>query len=129
MLLFEKLFKITTDFTLIELADTNLPLMKELMNKAPGTFHHSLQVANLAESAASDIGANALLCRVGAMYHDIGKMVKPSYFIENQNKENEHDKLKPRMSALRSEEHTSELQSRGHLVCRLLLEKKNKETH
>src|SRR5690625_6259583 len=113
--------------------------MKELMNKAPGTFHHSLQVANLAESAASDIGANALLCRVGAMYHDIGKMVKPSYFIENQNKENEHDKLKPRMSALvikahvsegvkRSEEHTSELQSRGQLVCRLLLEKKKKRT-
>jgi len=108
MLLFEKLFKITTDFTLIELADTNLPLMKELMNKAPGTFHHSLQVANLAESAASDIGANALLCRVGAMYHDIGKMVKPSYFIENQNKENEHDKLKPRMSALVIKAHVSE---------------------
>lgn len=108
MLLFEKLFKVTTDFTLIELADTNLPLMKELMNTAPGTFHHSLQVANLAESAASDIGANALLCRVGAMYHDIGKMVKPSYFIENQNKHNDHDKLKPRMSALVIKAHVSE---------------------
>lgn len=100
ILLFEKLFKITTDFTLLELADTNLPLMKELMGTAPGTFHHSLQVANMAESAASEIGANALLCRVGAMFHDIGKMEKPNYFIENQSKSNEHDKLKPRMSAL-----------------------------
>ncbi|MCC5904946.1 MAG: HDIG domain-containing protein [Balneolaceae bacterium] len=108
ILLFEKMFKITTDFTLLELADTNLPLMKELMNKAPGSFHHSLQVANLAESAASEIGANALLCRVGAMYHDIGKMVKPSYFIENQNKSNDHDKLKPRMSALVIKSHISE---------------------
>lgn len=108
ILLFEKLFKLTTDFTLLELSDTNLPLMKELMNTAPGSFHHSLQVANLAESAASDIGANALLCRVGAMYHDIGKMVKPDYFIENQVKGNEHDKLKPRMSALVIKAHVSE---------------------
>lgn len=108
ILLFEKLFKLTTDFTLLELADTNLPLMKDLMSTAPGTFHHSLQVANLAESAASDIGANALLCRVGAMYHDIGKMVKPSYFIENQGKGNEHDKLKPRMSALVIKAHVTE---------------------
>lgn len=108
ILLFEKLFKITTDFTLLELADTNLPLMKELMGKAPGTFHHSLQVANLADSAASEIGANALECRVGAMYHDIGKMVKPSYFIENQNKTNEHEKLKPRMSTIVIKAHVSE---------------------
>jgi cyclic-di-AMP phosphodiesterase PgpH len=108
ILLFEKLFKITTDFTLLEMADTNLPLMKELMNKAPGTFHHSLQVANLAESAASEIGANALLCRVGAMYHDIGKMEKPAYFIENQGAGNDHDKLKPRMSALVIKAHVSD---------------------
>ena len=108
ILLFEKMFKLTTDFTLLELSDTNLPLMKELMNKAPGSFHHSLQVANLAESAAADIGANALLCRVGAMYHDIGKMVKPEYFIENQVKRNEHDKLKPRMSALVIKAHVGE---------------------
>jgi putative nucleotidyltransferase with HDIG domain len=108
ILLFEKLFKITTDFTLLELADTNLPLMKELMGKAPGTFHHSLQVANLADSAASEIGANALECRVGAMYHDIGKMVKPSYFIENQSKTNEHEKLKPRMSTIVIKAHVSE---------------------
>lgn len=108
ILLIEKSFKITTDFTLLELADTNLPLMKDLMGKAPGTFHHSLQVANLAESAASEIGANALECRVGAMYHDIGKMVKPSYFIENQSKTNEHEKLKPRMSTLVIKAHVSE---------------------
>ena len=108
ILLFEKIFKVTTDFTLLELADTNLPLLKELMNVAPGTFHHSLQVANLAESAASEIGANALLCRVGALYHDIGKMEKPSYFIENQSRENEHDKLKPRMSALVIKAHVSD---------------------
>lgn len=108
ILLFEKMFKITTDFTLLELADTNLPLMKKLMNEAPGTFHHSLQVANLAESAASEIGANSLLCRVGAMYHDIGKMEKPSYFIENQSAVNDHDKLKPRMSALVIKAHVSD---------------------
>lgn len=108
ILLFEKSFKITTDFTLLEMSDTNLPILKELMTKAPGTFHHSLQVANLAEAAASAIGANALLCRVGAMYHDIGKMVKPSYFIENQSEENEHDKLKAKMSALVIKAHVSD---------------------
>ncbi|MFU8812041.1 MAG: HD family phosphohydrolase [Balneolaceae bacterium] len=108
ILLYEKAFKITTDFTLLELGDTNLPLLKELMTKAPGTFHHSLQVANLAESAASAIGANALLCRVGALYHDIGKMVKPSYFIENQNEENDHNKLKAKMSALVIKAHVSD---------------------
>lgn len=108
ILLFEKLFKITTDFTLLELADTNLPLLKDLMNKAPGTFHHSLQIANMAESAASEIGANPLLCRVGAMYHDIGKMEKPGYFIENQSAGNDHDKLKPRMSSLVIKAHVSD---------------------
>jgi cyclic-di-AMP phosphodiesterase PgpH len=108
ILLFEKTFNITTDFTLLELADTNLTLLKDLMNKAPGTFHHSLQVANMAESAASAIGANSLLCRVGALYHDIGKMNKPGYFIENQTGQNEHDKLKPRMSALVIKAHVSD---------------------
>lgn len=79
------------------------------MNKAPGTFHHSLQVANLSEAAASAIGANSLLCRVGALYHDIGKMVKPEYFVENQTKgNNEHDKLKPQMSAMVIKAHVSE---------------------
>lgn len=109
ILLFEKIFGVTTDFTLIELGDTNQPILKELMNKAPGTFHHSLQVANLSEAAASAIGANSLLCRVGALYHDIGKMVKPEYFVENQTKgNNEHDKLKPQMSAMVIKAHVSE---------------------
>lgn len=107
ILLFEKSFNVTTDFTLIELSDTNVPLLKELMTRAPGTFHHSLQVANLAEAAAGSIGANGLLCRVGALYHDIGKMENPGYFTENQTSTNEHDKLKPRMSALVIKAHVS----------------------
>lgn len=107
ILLFEKSFKVTTDFTLLELSDTNLPLLKELMTKAPGTFHHSLQVSNLAEAAAGAIGANSLLCRVGGLYHDIGKMENPGYFTENQTETNEHDKLKPRMSALVIKAHVS----------------------
>ncbi len=109
ILLFEKLFGVTTDFTLLEMSDTNRPLLKELMNKAPGTFHHSLQVANLSEAAASAIRANPLLCRVGALYHDIGKTVKPAYFVENQGGGvNEHDKLKPQMSAMVIKAHVSE---------------------
>ncbi len=109
ILLFEKLFGVTTDFTLLELGDTNQPLLKDLMNKAPGTFHHSLQVANLSEAAASAIGANSLLNRVGALYHDIGKMIKPEYFVENQSSGiNEHDKLKPQMSAMVIKAHVSE---------------------
>ena len=107
ILLFEKTFNVTTDFTLIELSDNNLPLLKQLMNRAPGTFHHSLQVANMAEAAASAIGANGLLARVGALYHDIGKMEKPGYFTENQTGSNEHEKLKPRMSALVIKAHVS----------------------
>lgn len=107
ILLFEKSFNVTTDFTLIELSDTNLPLLKQLMTKAPGTFHHSLQVSNLAEAAAGAIHANGLLCRVGGLYHDIGKMENPGYFTENQTKTNEHDKLKPRMSALVIKAHVS----------------------
>lgn len=107
ILLFEKSFNVTTDFTLIELSDNNLPLLKQLMNRAPGTFHHSLQVANMAEAAASAIGANGLLARVGALYHDVGKMEKPGYFTENQTGSNEHEKLKPRMSALVIKAHVS----------------------
>ncbi|WP_120181166.1 HD family phosphohydrolase [Pelobium manganitolerans] len=92
--LFEKLFGITSDITLIELTNTNTPLLRELAFKAPGTFQHSLQVANLAESAIFKIGGNALLVRAGALYHDIGKMDNPQFFIENQNKGlNPHDKL------------------------------------
>ena len=98
---FERTFDITTDLTLLELSDTNRPLLKDLSLRAPGTFNHSLQVANLAEAAADAIGANALLTRVGALYHDVGKMLKPEYYVENQRPgENPHDQLKPRMSAL-----------------------------
>ncbi len=107
ILLFEKLFKVTTEVSLLELNNNNHPLLKELMVRAPGTFQHSLQVANLAEAASSAIGANALLARVGALYHDIGKTDKPEYFVENQFGENEHDKLKPRMSALVIKNHVS----------------------
>ena len=98
---FERIFGITTDLTLLELSDTNRPLLKELSVRAPGSFNHSLQVANLSEAAADAIGANALLTRVGALYHDVGKMIKPEYFVENQRfGDNPHDQLKPRMSAL-----------------------------
>ena len=97
----ERTFHVTTDMTLLELSDTNRPLLKELSLRAPGTFNHVLQVANLAEAAADAIGANALRTRVGALYHDIGKMLKPEYFIENQQPgENPHERLKPSMSAL-----------------------------
>ncbi len=126
ILLFERSFKVTTDLTLIELSDTNLPLLKDLMNKAPGTFHHSLQVANLAEAAAGAIGANGLLCRTAALYHDIGKMENPAYFAENQVAVNEHDKLKPRMSALVIKAHISNgvkiAQEREHKLPELIID-------
>ena len=82
--LFEKIFGFTSDFTLLELCDLNSPLLRQLSQKIPGTFQHSLQVANLAEEACYKIGGNPLLVRTGAMYHDIGKMINPRYFIENQ---------------------------------------------
>ncbi|WP_420457419.1 HD family phosphohydrolase [Rubrivirga sp.] len=105
----EKVFGVTTDMTLLELSDTNRTLLKKLSMQAPGTFNHSLQVANLAEAAADAIGANALRARVGALYHDIGKMLKPEYFIENQQPgENPHEKLKPSMSALVIAAHVKE---------------------
>jgi putative nucleotidyltransferase with HDIG domain len=92
--LFEKIFGFVSDISLMELADTNRPLLKELSLKAPGTFNHSLQVANLAEAAAYEIGASTILVRVGSLYHDIGKLDQPIYFIENQNTEvNPHDEL------------------------------------
>ncbi len=97
----ERTFRVTTDMTLLELSDTNRPLMKELSLRAPGTFNHVLQVANLAEAASDAVGCNALRARVGALYHDIGKMLKPEYFIENQQPgENPHERLKASMSAL-----------------------------
>lgn len=91
---FEKIFGFLSDITLMELSDTNQPLLRELSEKAPGTFQHSLQVANLAEEAAFKIGANSLLVRTGALYHDIGKIFNPRYFIENLNTEkNPHSEL------------------------------------
>lgn len=90
--LFERLFGFVSDVTLLELCDTNQPLLMQLAQNAPGTFQHSVQVANLAESAAKDIGANPLLARTGALYHDIGKMERPFYFVENTTgKFNPHD--------------------------------------
>jgi len=99
--LFESLFKMTTNITLLELSDLNRPLLKNLSLLAPGTYHHSIMVGNLSEAAAEAIGANSLRARVGAYYHDIGKMAKPDYFVENQaGGENKHDRLSPKISAL-----------------------------
>ena len=98
---YEKIFGLVSDVSLLELSDTNTKLLKELSNKAPGTFHHSLNVANLAEASANEIGANAMLVRVGALYHDIGKMNNPTYFTENQSTGiNPHDELSYKESAL-----------------------------
>ncbi len=98
--LFEKLFGLITDVTLIELSNTNSKLLRELSEKAPGTFQHSMQVANLAEEVLYEIGGNTLLARTGALYHDIGKMEAPAYFTENQQSgKNPHDKLSPDESA------------------------------
>ncbi|WP_167342137.1 HD family phosphohydrolase [Nonlabens sp. SY33080] len=97
---YEKVFNMTSDISLLELGDTNAPLLKRLSNEAPGTFHHSLNVANIAEYLASEIGANSMLVRVGALYHDIGKISNPTLFIENQtNGINPHDDLAPKESA------------------------------
>ena len=92
--LFEKIFSLVSDVSLLELTDTNSPLIRRLSDEAPGTFQHSLQVANLAEMGALEVGANALLIRAGAIYHDIGKLKNPSYFIENQSSNfNPHDDI------------------------------------
>ena len=97
---FEKMFGITSDVTLMELTNTNSKLLRDLALKAPGTFHHSLQVANLAEAAIFKIGGNSLLVRAGALYHDIGKTVNTQYFIENQNRgSNPHDNISYEQSA------------------------------
>lgn len=97
----EKIFKVTTAMTLKELNDASHPLLQRLAQEAPGTYQHSLRIADMAEAAADTIGADGLFCRVGAMYHDIGKINKPMYFIENQGGgPNRHDKLTPAMSLL-----------------------------
>ncbi|MFC4268710.1 MULTISPECIES: HD family phosphohydrolase [Polaribacter] len=98
--IYEKVFGLVSDVTLLELSNTNTPLLRELNEKAPGTFQHSMQVANLAEAAANEIGANSMLVRTGALYHDIGKMANPMYFIENQTTGvNPHNDLSPSDSA------------------------------
>lgn len=98
---FEKVFDMASTYRLLELSDPNSPLLKKLMEKAPGTYYHSLAVGNLAAAAADAVGANSLLVRVGAYYHDIGKALRPQYFVENQigGGENPHDALTPAMSA------------------------------
>ncbi len=99
--IFEKLFGVVTNYTLLELSDFNHPLLKRMMMEAPGTYQHSLAVSQLAEAAADAVGANGLLCRVGGYYHDIGKLVTPEYFTENQNAGfNKHDGIEPTMSRL-----------------------------
>lgn len=95
----ERIFGIVTDFRLLELADLNTPLLKKLLIHAPGTHHHSIVVANLAETAAEEVGANPLLTRVAAYYHDVGKLSKPEYFSENETEESKHKDLKPSLSA------------------------------
>lgn len=107
--LFEIGFEVTTDLTLMELLDYDHPLLKKAQQETNGTFNHSIVVGNLAESCAGAIGAHSLLCRVGAYYHDIGKMVKPEYFIENQyTGKNQHDNLTPTMSARIIRNHVKE---------------------
>ena len=97
----EGCFGITTDISWLEMSDLNHPLLRRLSMEAPGTFHHSLAVANLAEAAAKAVGANPTVCRVCSYFHDVGKLVKPAYFAENQRLgENPHDDLTPTMSAL-----------------------------
>jgi hypothetical protein len=106
---FELLTGITTDQTLLEWADPTRPLLRRLSMEAPGTYAHTINVANLAEAAANEIDANGLLCRVGVLYHDVGKMLKPHYFVENQpDGRNPHDKLKPATSASIVREHVTE---------------------
>ncbi|MFV0338343.1 MAG: HD family phosphohydrolase [Chthoniobacterales bacterium] len=120
----ESIFGITTDISWLEMADLNHPLLKRLSMEAPGTYHHSLAVANLAEAAAEKVGANPTICRVSAYFHDIGKLVKPNYFTENIPRgENPHDELTPTMSALIIIAHVKEgidLAVKNHLNPRII---------
>jgi cyclic-di-AMP phosphodiesterase PgpH len=106
--IFEGLFGVTTDLRLLELSSQNLPLLKRLSLEAPGTHQHSLAVGNLAEAGADAVNANGLLLRVCAYYHDVGKLVKPGYFVENQHGVNPHDSIAPSMSALVIMSHVKE---------------------
>ncbi|HKA20908.1 MAG TPA: HDIG domain-containing protein [Blastocatellia bacterium] len=99
--LFEWMFQITTSIKLLELSNLNLPLLKQLAERAPGTYHHSIMVGLLAEAGAEAVGGDALFARVACYYHDIGKSVRPTYFVENQSyMDNRHDKLSPKMSSI-----------------------------
>ncbi len=101
LIFLERVFKVTTDLTLIELAQFNHPLLRLLAEKAPGTYHHSMTMASLTEAGAAAVGANEVLARVAAYFHDVGKILKPTYFVENQRTtRSRHDKLSPRMSSL-----------------------------
>lgn len=104
----ESLFNIVTPLKLLEYADPNHPLLKRLLMEAPGTYHHSLMVGNLAEVATREIGGNPLLARVGAYFHDIGKLRRPHFFKENQLSDNPHDKLTPNLSTLVITSHTKD---------------------
>jgi putative nucleotidyltransferase with HDIG domain len=96
----ERTFGVLTDLSLLEVGDAAHPLLQELVRRAPGTYNHSINVASLAEAAAEAIGARGLLVRVGAYFHDVGKMLKPAYFVENQGQQNRHEALVPAMSTL-----------------------------
>lgn len=105
----ESMFKVSSSMRLLELSDLNQPLLRRLLLEAPGTYHHCMIVGNLAEAAAKDIDADALLCRVGAYYHDIGKLKRPGFFIENQTcGANIHDNIKPNLSAKSIMSHTKD---------------------
>ena len=109
LMLFERIFHISTNFTYLELSNLNHPLLRALSIKAPGTYHHSIMVGNLGEAAAEAIGANDILARVGGYFHDIGKMERPEYFIENQEGSfNPHDGLPPKLSVAILKSHVSE---------------------
>ena len=122
--IFEKIFGLVSDVSLLELTNTNSKLLKELSEKAPGTFYHSLAVSNLAEAVATQISANVMLVRVGALYHDIGKMNNPNYFIENQsNSFNPHNELEPLESSNIIKDHISngiEIAKRNRLPDRVI---------
>lgn len=106
---YESIFGVVTNIKLLELSNPNQPLMKRLLMEAPGTYHHSMMVANLAESATEAVGGNAVLSRVGAYYHDIGKIKRPYFFGENQmGKDNPHNKIKEDLSALIILSHTKD---------------------
>jgi hypothetical protein len=104
LIFYEKVFGVATDLVFLELTDFNHPLLRELASKAPGTFHHSIVMGNLAEQAAKEVSANQILTRVGCYYHDIGKIIRPEYFVENQipsarDDKSKHEHLNPALSA------------------------------